>query len=108
MRRLLIILIVGAAIWMSWRWFSISPAARAAKPYARQFKHELEMDPRFTNIDVHLLELGDKGPIFINGIVASDAELTELHQRFQALHCPAGVGADWNVFVHTNEIGAPK
>jgi hypothetical protein len=90
------------------RWFSISPAARAAKPYARQFQQELETDPRFKNIDVHLFELKDKGPIFISGIVTSDADLAELHQRFQALHWPAGVDVHWNVFVHANEIGVPK
>jgi hypothetical protein len=109
MRRLLtiaaLLLLVAASMWL-YRWFSVSPDARTARPYAQKFARELQSDVRFTDVQVRVLELGSKGPVYIHGCVRSDVEAAELRRRFDALGCPVGVS--WQVAVVTNQSGDTK
>lgn len=106
MRRLFtiaaLLLLVGANIWL-YRWFSVSPDARTARPYAQKFARELQSDARFTDVQVRVLELGSKGPVYIQGRVRSDVDAAKLRRRFDALGCPVGVS--WQVAVVTNQTG---
>jgi hypothetical protein len=105
MRRVLQILALSAlivAVLCLVRWFSVSPAARAARPYAREFAAQLAGDARFTNVHVRVLQLGSKGPLYVTGTVKSDADRTELRRLFDSLHCPVEIG--WQVAVVTNGL----
>ncbi|HLX95751.1 MAG TPA: hypothetical protein VKU37_08400 [Verrucomicrobiae bacterium] len=99
-------LIIAASGWMLWKWFSVSPAARTAKPYARKFAKQIKSNPRFAGIRVGVLKFGNKGPIYVRGTVASDADRTDLRRQFETLRCP--VGSDWDVFVHIDPFGATR
>ena len=105
MRPLLFILgalALAAAIICAERWFTVSPAARTARPYAREFVSRIEKDPRFTNIHIRVLELGSKGPVYVTGTVRCDADAAELRRTFDLLRCPVGVS--WQFVVVTNPV----
>ena len=97
----LLVLVTAGLIWVT-LWFSVSPAARTARPYARDFALQLQHDVRFTNIQVGFWESGSKGPIYVRGVVRSDADKTELRRKFDSLHCPVGVS--WSIAVDTNRL----
>ena len=93
--------LAGATIWLM-HWFDVSPAARTARPYAREFASKIENDARFTNVHVRVLELGSKGPVYVTGTVRNDSDLTDLRRTFDSLHCPVGVS--WQIHVVTNPM----
>ena|SRR5438552_13893135 len=96
-----ILALLGVGIW-SYRGRS-SADARTAKPYAQQFAQELQKDGRFAKVEVGVLELGSKGPLYVRGTVSSHLDATELRRRFDALSCPVGVS--WQIVVNTNQTG---
>lgn len=104
MRRTLIIVVLVALLLVG-AWWLLSPkptpAARAARPYAREFALQLQHDTRFTNVRVGVWDFGSKGPLWVRGIVGSDSDATELRRRFDSLRCPVRVS--WNVDVDTNQ-----
>jgi hypothetical protein len=80
---------------------------RAVRPIARELSRDIQHDVRFTNINVSILDLGDKGPLYIGGAVQSDADLDELHRTLDSLHPPPS-SVDWSVLVVSNENASPN
>jgi len=112
MRRFLFVLaglaLTGATIWLV-RWLSVSPGARVARPYAREFVSRIEKDARFTNVHVRVLEYGSKGPVYVTGTVWSDCDANELHRAFDSLHCPVGVSWQLRILTnHQNSVAAER
>lgn len=106
MRRCLTILtlavLLGVFLWAAF--FRPSPTVRAAKNYAKEFSQKIQSDDRFTNVNVRVIELGDKSPIWISGTVRYESDAAQLHQIFDSLHCPPGINrVSWNVSIATNQ-----
>ena len=93
-----ILVLIGLGVWL-YRG-RISPEARSAQSYAETFDRQLRADARFARVEVGVWKLGSKGPLYLRGRVGSDADVAELHRKFETLYCPLGVS--WQVVVDTN------